>query len=83
MHACARALHDAELRFFKRRRQHFTARLGPKTRLGAKGSWLVLLQKVQSKYCYDGLYQYCTVEIPTELEFTGTFQNYLQCANRT
>ena len=26
---------------------------------------------------------YCTVEIPTEMEFTGTFQKYLQCANRT
>ena len=25
--------------------------------------------------------KYCTVEIPTEMEFTGTFQKYLQCAN--
>ena len=23
---------------------------------------------------YGGWYQYCTVEIPTEMEFTGTFQ---------
>ena len=36
------------------RQQPFTARLGPKTRLGAKVSWLVLLQKVQSKYRYGG-----------------------------
>ena len=30
---------------------------------------------LQSKYRYGGSYQYCTVEIPTEMEFTGTFQN--------
>ena len=62
------------------RQQPFTARLGPKTRLGAKVFVQVLLQ---SKYRYGGSYQYCTVEIPTEMEFTGTFQKYLQCANRT
>ena len=61
------------------RQQPFTARLGPKTRLGAKVFVQVLLQ---SKYRYGGSYQYCTVEIPTEMEFTGTFQKYLQCVNR-
>ena len=64
------------------RKKLFTARPGPIFRLGAKVSWLVLLQKVQSKYRYGGWYQYCTVEIPTEMEFTGTFQKYLQCVNR-
>ena len=61
------------------RKKLFTARLGPKTRLGAKVFVQVLLQ---SKYRYGGSYQYCTVEIPTEMEFTGTFQKYLQCVNR-
>ena len=61
------------------RQQPFTARLGPKTRLGAKVFVQVLLQ---SKYRYGGSYQYCTVEFPTEMEFTGTFQKYLQCVNR-
>ena len=79
---CARAAWCRE-RLNTSRKKLFTARLGPKTRLGAKVSWLVLLQKVQSKYRYGGWCQYCTVEIPTEMEFTGTFQNYLQCTNRT
>ena len=79
---CARALHDAELRF-----------------LTAAGSLLQLVwvQKLgwglrfRGRYCCRKFSQkkikeekkYCTVEIPTEMEFTGTFQKYLQCANRT
>ena len=85
MHACARALHDAVTASTPAASSLlqlvWVQKLG--WRLGAKVSWLVLLQKVQSKYRFGGWYQYCTVEIPTEMEFTGTFQKYLQCANRT
>ena len=77
---CARAAW-CRTTIFRGRRQPFTARLGPKTWLGTKVSWLVLVQKVQSKYRCGWWYQYCTVEILTEMKFTSTFQNYLQCVN--
>ena len=82
MHACARALHDAELRFSP-----------------AAGSLLQLVwvqklgwgRRFRGWYCCRKFSQkqkkeekkYCTVEIPIEMEFTSTFQKYLQCANRT
>ena len=67
MHACARALHDAVNAIF---------------RLGATVSLLVLLQKNKKKKQKKTKKKYCTVDIPTEMEFTGTFQKYLQCVNR-
>ena len=83
MHACARALHDAVNASTPVERNFLQLVWVQKLGWGRRFLWLVLLQKVQSKYRYGGWYQYCTVEIPTEMEFTGTFQNYLQCANRT
>ena len=79
MHACARALHDA-VTASTPAASSLLQLVWVQTRLGAKVFVQVLLQ---SKYRYGGSYQYCTVEIPTEMEFTGTFQKYLQCANRT
>ena len=82
MHACARALHDA---------------VTASTPAASNLLQLVWVQKLgwgrrfRGWYCcrkfsqniVGGWCQYCTVEIPTEMEFTGTFQKYLQCANRT
>eukprot|EP01048_Picozoa_sp_COSAG05_P017989 COSAG05_NODE_2555_length_2910_cov_2.355034_4_plen_78_part_00 len=55
---------------------------------GRRFLWLVLLQKVQSKQEEEEEEEeeeekYCTIEIHTEIEFTDTFQKYLQCTNRT
>ena len=86
MHACARALHDA-----------VTASTPAASSL-LQLVWVQKLgwgRRFLCRYCCRKFSQeeeeeeeeeeekYCTVEIPTKMEFTGTFQKYLQCANRT
>ena len=82
MHACARALHDAVNTSTPVERNILQLVWVQKLGWGRRFLWLVLLQKVQSKKEKKEK-KYCTVEIPTEMEFTSTFQKYLQCANRT
>ena len=81
MHACARSLHDAVNASTPVERNFLQLVWVQKLGWGRRFLWLVLFsqkkKKKEKKYCT------CTVEIPTEIEFTGTFQTYLQCANRS
>ena len=61
---------------FPRTPAAFYSSSGSKTSAGSEGFVAGIAIK-------SSVNQYCTVQISTRLKFTGTFQNYLQCVNRT
>ena len=83
MHACARALHDAVKASTPVERNFLQLGPGPFLGWGRRFCPWYCYRKTKKTKQKKTKKKYCTVEIPTEMEFTGTFQKYLQCANRT
>ena len=75
MHACARALHDAVTASTPAASSLLQLVWVQKLGWGRRFLCRYCCRKFSQKYRYGGWYHYCTVEIPTEMEFTGTFYN--------
>ena len=82
MHACARALHDAVKASTPVERNFLQLGPGPFLGWGRRFCPWYCYRKTKKTKQKKTKKKYCTVEIPTEMEFTGTFQKYLQCVNR-